>query len=60
MLTAAMIDSRYFIAARSRADTELTLLAGPRIAFRQARLGDSGHPPQPISPTRPKKLGVPL
>ena len=32
-LTAAMIDSRDFIAARRRAETEVMLPAGPRIAF---------------------------
>ena len=32
-LTAAMIDSRDFIAARRRADTELMLPKGPKIAF---------------------------
>ena len=32
-LTAAMIDSRDFIAAKRRADTELMLPAGPKIAF---------------------------
>ena len=32
-LTAAMIDSRDFIAARRRAETEVLLPAGPRIAF---------------------------
>ena len=32
-LTAAMIDSRDFIAARRRADTELLLPKGPKIAF---------------------------
>ena len=32
-LTAAMIDSRDFLAARRRADTEVLLPAGPRIAF---------------------------
>jgi predicted RNA methylase len=32
-LTAAMIDSRDFVAARRRADTELMLPAGPKIAF---------------------------
>ena len=32
-LTAAMIDSRDFIAARRRADTELLLPQGPKIAF---------------------------
>jgi YspA, cpYpsA-related SLOG family len=32
-MTAAMLDSRDFIAARRRADTELMLPAGPKIAF---------------------------
>lgn len=32
-LTAAMIDSRDFLAARKRADTELLVPAGPKIAF---------------------------
>ena len=32
-LTAAMIDSRDFLAARRRADTELLMPAGPKIAF---------------------------
>ena len=32
-LTAAMIDSRDFLAARRRADTELLVPAGPKIAF---------------------------
>jgi len=32
-LTAAMIDSRDFLAARRRADTEVMLPAGPKIAF---------------------------
>ncbi len=32
-LTAAMIDSRDFIAARSRAETEVMLPAGPKVAF---------------------------
>ncbi len=32
-LTASMIDSRDFLAAKRRADTELLLPAGPRIAF---------------------------
>ena len=32
-LTAAMIDSRYFIAARRRAETEVMLPPGPKIAF---------------------------
>jgi hypothetical protein len=32
-LTAAMIDSRDFLAARRRADTELLLPAGPKVAF---------------------------
>ena len=32
-LTAAMIDSRDFLAARRRADTEVLLAAGPKIAF---------------------------
>ena len=33
MLTAAMIDSRDFIAARRRAETEVMLPAGPKVAF---------------------------
>src|SRR5215831_2743303 len=32
-LTAAMIDSRDFLAARRRADTEVMLPAGPKVAF---------------------------
>lgn len=32
-LTAAYIDSRDFIAARRRADTEVMLPAGPKVAF---------------------------
>jgi len=32
-MTAAMIDSRDFLAARRRADTELMLPAGPKVAF---------------------------
>lgn len=32
-MTSAMIDSRDFIAAKRRADNEVLLLAGPRIAF---------------------------
>jgi hypothetical protein len=32
-LTAAMIDSRDFLAAKRRADTEVLLPAGPKIAF---------------------------
>lgn len=32
-LTAALIDSRDFIAARRRAETEVTLPAGPKVAF---------------------------
>jgi hypothetical protein len=32
-LTAAVIDSRDFIAAKRRADTEVMLLAGPKVAL---------------------------
>ena len=53
-LTAAMIDSRDFLAARRRADNELLLPAGPKIAFTGGLDFNDHHDLAPLDKVRPK------